>query len=160
MSRVKTVVLTTLIVMSVVVVLLLVLMVRDFQLVTYKSKDMEPTISANERIVINSAVGSIQRGELVIFRYPGDQSQRFIKRVVGLPGEVIELREGQVFIDQKLLEEKYLDAKFATSRRSVAEYRIPPRSYYVLGDNRDASNDSRNWGPLSEELIYGRVMFK
>jgi len=150
-SRPKAVVLTALIIISVAVVLLVNLTTRNLQVVIYKNKDMEPTISANERVIISRSVGKIGRGDIVIFRYPGDQSQQFIKRVGGLPGESIELRDGRLFVDQKLLEESYLDAKLATSRRRVAEYRIPPRSYYVLGDNRDASNDLAT-GALSQKI--------
>src|SRR5205085_954002 len=140
--------------------ILILVAALDVKLVAYKSRDMEPTIGYKEMIVITERVGNIERGDIVIFRYPADQSQRFIKRVVGLPGEVITIREGRVFVDEKPLEEKYLDPKLSTSGRSIPEYRIPVGSYYVLGDNRDASNDSRYWGPLSVELIYGRVMFK
>lgn len=138
----------------------LLIIISDFQLLTYKGKDMEPTIGQNRTIVISRQVGSIQRGDIVIFKYPADHSQLFVKRVVGLPGEVIAIRDGRVFVDQKPLEESYLDGKLTSVGRSIPEYQIPPRSYYILGDNRDASNDSRNWGPLSVDLIYGRVIFK
>jgi signal peptidase I len=70
------------------------------------------------------------------------------------------IQDGRVFIDRQPLEERYLGDKLPLSRRSFPEFEIPHRSYYVLGDNRDASNDSRMWGPLSADLIYGKVMFK
>jgi len=131
-----------------------------YQGVTHLSNDMEPTISKDETVYITNQVENIKRGDIVVFKYPRDQKQTFIKRVVGLPGEVIAIREGRVYIDQKLLEENYLDSKLNTSTRIMSDLTIPPRTYYVLGDNRDHSNDSRLWGPLSVDLIYGRVMFK
>ena len=132
----------------------------DFHLVTYKSQDMEPIIAKNETLIVKYEVENIRRGDIVIFIYPADHSQRFIKRVVGLPGEVVSIREGRVFIDEKPLDESYLKGELNTSRRIAPDYRIPLGTYYVLGDNRDASNDSRFWGALSAELIYGKVMFK
>ena len=114
----------------------------------------------NETLIIDNRVENIRRGDLVLFKYPGDQKQRFIKRVVGLPGEVISIRERRVFVGQQLLEESYVDGKLNTATRNMADRTIPPQMYFVLGDNRDHSNDSRFWGPLSAELIYGRVMFK
>jgi len=133
---------------------------RHYQAVTHIGADMEPTISVNETVFISDQIENIKRGDIVVFKYPGDQKQRFIKRVVGLPGEVISIREGRVYIDQKLLEESYLDSKLNTSKLIREDRTIPPRTYYVLGDNRDNSNDSRFWGPLSADLIYGKVMFK
>ena len=139
---------------------LLITTLPDYQFVTYQSRDMEPTISLNETVLITKEVGEIQRADIIMFKYPADPSQQFIKRVVGLPGERVEIREGRVFIDQKLIEESYLDPKLNTWGRSISETLIPQGTYYVLGDNRNASNDSRYWGVLSGELISGRVMFK
>ena len=139
---------------------LLITTLPDYQFVTYQSRDMEPTVSMNETVLITKKVGKIQRADIIIFKYPSDPSKRFIKRVVGLPGERVEIRQGRVFIDQKLLEENYLDPKLNTWGRSISESFIPQGTYYVLGDNRDASNDSRYWGSLSAELIEGQVMFK
>lgn len=138
----------------------LLIIISELQLVTYKSSDMEPTISQNGSIVISKRRATIRRGDIIIHKYPADHSQLFIKRVIGLPGEVIAIREGRIFIDGKLLEENYLDRKLTNIARILSEYQIPQRSYYLLGDNREASNDSRNWGPLSEDLIYGKILFK
>jgi signal peptidase I len=161
MNRVKTIgLLVTAIVVVAVVVAIILLLSSGFELVAYKNKDMEPTISQNETIVISKHVDNIKRGDIIIFKYPGDQSQMFVKRVVGLPGELIAIREGRLFVGRESLDESYLDGTFNKVRRSVSESQIPAGSYYVLGDNRDASNDSRMWGPLSAELIYGKVMFK
>jgi signal peptidase I len=159
MNRTKAIVLF-LVVIGVIAATALLIITYDFQLIAYKGKDMEPTISQNQNIVISKRIGSIQRGDIVIFKYPSDPSQLFVKRVVGLPGEIIAIQDGRVFVDQKPLEESYLDKNLPNAGRSIPEYQIPTRSYYVLGDNRNASNDSRNWGPLSVDLIYGRVIFR
>ena len=158
MNRAKAVI--AVVILCVVVVLLILIAAitaTRVQLVTYKSQDMEPTIGQNESIFINKRVGNLKRGDIVIIKYPADHSQRFIKRVIGLPGEVIEIQGHQVLVDRKLLEENYV--RFS-GNRNIPEVQIPRGSYYVLGDNRESSNDSRNWGPLSADLIDGRVMFK
>lgn len=117
-----------------------------YQAVTHIGNDMAPTISKDETIFITNQIENIKRGDIVVFKYPGDQKQSFIKRVVGLPGEVISIREGRVYIDQKLLEENYVDSKLNTSTRIMSDLTIPPRTYYVLGDNRDHSNDFASLG--------------
>ena len=160
MSLIKVTILILIILCVVATAILISTSRRHYQAVTHLGNDMEPTISKDETVYITNQIGNIKRGDIVVFKYPGDQKQSFIKRVVGLPGEVISIREGRVYIDQKLLEENYLDSKLNTSTRSMSDLTIPPRTYYVLGDNRDHSNDSRLWGPLSVDLIYGRVMFK
>jgi signal peptidase I len=141
-------------------VVLIVVAASEVELVTYGTKDMEPTIAQNETIFVFRRVEDIKRGDIVIFKYPGDHSQSFVKRVVGLPGERLAIREGRLFIGGQPLEESYLHGRVSSIARSFPESEIPPASYYVLGDNRDASNDSRMWGPLSADFIYGKVLFK
>jgi signal peptidase I len=160
LSRTKIVLLILIVACIVGAAVLIGVTKRNYHLTTYKSQDMEPTIGVNETLIIDNRVENIRRGDLVLFKYPADQKQRFIKRVVGLPGEVISIRERRVFVGQQLLEESYVDSKLNTFTRNMADLTIPPHKYFVLGDNRDHSNDSRMWGPLSAELIYGRVRFK
>lgn len=100
----------------------------------------------------------LKRGDVIAFRYPPDPSQSFLKRVIALPGETVEIREGVVFINGGRLDEPYVDPKLNSSRSSYQPLTVKEHHYYVMGDNRDASNDSRIWGLLPEENIYARVV--
>ena len=95
------------------------------------------------------------RGEIIVFRYPQDPTKDFVKRVVGLPGETVEVRSGTVFIDGVALREPYLDRADSSDARRLS---LGDREYYVIGDNRRNSNDSRAWGIVPEENIVGRVL--
>ena len=95
-----------------------------------------------------------RRGEVIVFRFPMDPNKDFVKRVVGLPGEQVELRNGVVYIDGVPLEEPYLTAR---DRTTLAPLTMREKEYYVIGDNRASSNDSRAWGPVPEENVLGKV---
>ncbi len=94
------------------------------------------------------------RGEIIVFRYPQDPDKDFVKRVVGLPGETVEVRLGTVYIDDEPLREPYLQRRDNSSARSLV---LDDKEYYVIGDNRRNSNDSRAWGIVPEENIVGKV---
>ena len=101
---------------------------------------------------------SIQRGDVVVFRYPRDPSKSFIKRVIALAGDRIRIESGEVFVNGEALEEDYVPAAYA-DQRSYGEIVIPPNSYFVLGDHRTMSNDSRDFGPVNVGFIYGKAVF-
>ena len=120
---------------------------------------MLPLLEDGERIIVNKLVyrfRAIGRGDVVVFWYPRDPSVSFIKRVVGLPGDVVELREGFLFVNGKAVEEGYLSPRFRDDE-SYAPVEIKKGYYYVLGDHRNSSNDSRSWGEVPEKYIYGRA---
>ena len=94
------------------------------------------------------------RGEIIVFDYPLDPQKDFVKRVVGLPGETVEVRDGTVFVDGEELPEPYLQRK---DRSDAPRLILGEKEYYVIGDNRRNSNDSRSWGALPEDNIIGRV---
>ena len=96
-----------------------------------------------------------QRGEVVVFRFPVDPSRDFVKRVIAVPGDSVEIRNGNVFVNDKALEEPYTldDPRGITMIEQV----MGPDEYFVLGDNRLQSNDSKNWGPVPLENIIGKV---
>ena len=96
------------------------------------------------------------RGEVIVFHYPRDVTKDFVKRVVGLPGETVEVREGTTYIDGQPIDEPYLTT---TDRSSSKLVLLDREEYYVMGDNRRGSNDSRNWGPVPEANILGKVWF-
>lgn len=94
------------------------------------------------------------RGEIIVFSYPEDPAKDFVKRVVGLPGETVAVRSGTVYIDGEALREPYLQR---SDRSSARELTLGAKEYYVIGDNRRNSNDSRSWGVVPEDNIVGRV---
>jgi signal peptidase I len=123
---------------------------------------MEPLLHDEERIVVNKFVyrfRSVERGDVVVFWYPRDPSVSFIKRVVGLPGDVVEIRQGVLHVNGRRVEEHYVAGRF----RDGDDY--PPTEvrrgyYFVLGDHRNSSNDSRSWGEVPERYIYGKAFFR
>lgn len=120
---------------------------------------MLPLLADGERIIVNKFIyhfRPIKRGDVVVFWYPSDPAVSFIKRVAGRPGDTIELREGVLFVNGRLVREDYVAAPFRDGV-SLGPITVPPGYYYVLGDHRNSSNDSRAWGEVPERYIYGRA---
>ena len=141
--------------------LALVIIVFLYQPVKVEGTSMAPLLSDQERIFINKFVyrfEPIERGDVVVFWYPLDRSKSFIKRVIGLPGETVEIRQGAVYIDGKLIPEPYVPAQYE-DLSDFALVRVPKDSYFVMGDHRISSNDSRVFGPVESRYIYGRAVF-
>ncbi|PSH05287.1 MAG: signal peptidase I [Acidobacteria bacterium] len=132
-----------------------------YQPVKVEGTSMMPGLADQERIFINQfayRLGPIKRGDVVVFRYPGDPSKKYIKRVVGEPGDRIEISRGEVFLNGNRLEEPYVPAQFR-DQRSMSELIIPEQSYFVLGDHRNLSSDSRDFGPVGRKAIFGKAVF-
>jgi len=141
--------------------LAIVVMIFLYQPVKVEGTSMNPLLSDQERIFINKFVyrfEPIERGDVVVFWYPLDRSKSFIKRVVGLPGETIEIRMGHVYINGRELEDQFVPAGYLDGSNSASR-RIPSDSYFVMGDHRDSSNDSRVFGPVARQYIYGKAVF-
>lgn len=144
---------------SVIVSFFIILFV--YQPVKVEGGSMEPGLEDQERIFINKLVyrwEDIGRGDIIVFRYPRDPRKSFIKRVIGLPGDRIRISFGHVYRNGKMLEEPYVPSDFLDTR-SYPESIIPANSYFVLGDHRSMSNDSRDFGPVSRGFIYGKAVF-
>ena len=123
---------------------------------------MLPLLHDGERIVVNKLVyrfWPIERGDVVVFWYPRDPSVSFIKRVVALPGDVVEIRRGQLFVGNIRVVEPYLQSQFRDDE-SYPPREVPKGYYFVLGDHRNSSNDSRSWGDVPERYIYGKAFFR
>ena len=141
--------------------LALVIIVFLYQPVKVEGTSMAPLLSDQERIFINKFVyrfEPIQRGDVVVFWYPLDHTKSFIKRVVGLPGEMIEIRQGTLYVNGKTVPEPYVPPQYEDSS-DFGPVRVPRDSFFVLGDHRISSNDSRVFGPVSSQYIYGRAVF-
>jgi signal peptidase I len=132
-----------------------------YQPVKVEGTSMMPSLDDQERIFVNKFVYHLEpigRGDIVVFRYPRDPSKSFIKRVIGLAGDRIQIDDGRVFVNGKLLEEDYVPPMY-DDQRSYPELIVPPNSYFVLGDHRTMSNDSRDFGPVDAGFIYGKAVF-
>jgi len=132
-----------------------------YQPVKVEGTSMMPSLEDQERIFVNKFVyrlEPIQRGDIVVFRYPHDPTKSFIKRVVGLAGDRIRIEAGRVFVNGRPLEEDYVPSAYE-DERSYPESIVPAGSYFVLGDHRSLSNDSRDFGPVSQNYIYGKAVF-
>ena len=128
--------------------------------VQVQGQAMMPALSNGDRVFMQKKLGQINRGDIVIFRYPLDASKSYIKRIVGLPGETVMIEGGKVFINGKPLEESYISAEFLSQDTLQAPVEIPGGHYFVLGDNRRNSSDSRYWGTVPRNLIYGKYWFR
>src|ERR1051326_8999264 len=145
------------------VLIAVVLIVFIYQPVKVEGTSMTPTLTDQERIFINKftyhfGLGDIQRGDMVVFWFPLDQTKSYIKRVIGLPGDMVRIEAGQVFVNGQSLEEPYVPEEFR-DRVSYEERRVPDGQYFVLGDHRNSSSDSRTWGFVKRDAIYGKAVF-
>ncbi len=132
-----------------------------YQPVRVEGTSMMPSLDDQERIFINKFVyriEPIQRGDIVVFRYPLDPQKSFIKRVIGLAGDHVRIADGSVYVNSKMVVEGYVPGAYQ-DRRSLPEIVVPPDSYFVLGDHRSLSNDSRDFGPVDSSYIYGKAVF-
>ena len=132
-----------------------------YQPVKVEGGSMEPGLEDQERIFINKLVyrwENIGHSDIIVFRYPRDPRKSFIKRVIGLPGDRVRIAFGHVYLNGKLVEEGYVPEDFMDTR-SYPETVVPPNAYFVLGDHRSMSNDSREFGPVPRGYIYGKAVF-
>src|SRR5258706_9371669 len=139
--------------------LALVIIVFLYQPVKVEGTSMAPLLSDQERIFINKFVyrfEDIHRGDVVVFWYPLDRSKSFIKRVIGLPGETVDIRHGLLYVNGQLIPEPYVPPQY-TDVTDFGPVRVPKDSYFVMGDHRISSNDSRVFGPVASQFIYGRA---
>lgn len=141
--------------------LALIIIIFLYQPVKVEGTSMAPLLSDQERIFINKFVyrfEPIERGDVVVFWYPLDRTKSFIKRVIALPGESVEIRQGIVYVDGEEIKEPYVPPQY----EDLSDYgpvRVPTSMYFVMGDHRISSNDSRVFGPVPSRFIYGRAVF-
>jgi signal peptidase I len=145
------------------VLIAVILIVFIYQPVKVEGTSMQPTLENQERIFINKftyhfGLGDIQRGDMVVFWFPLDPTKSYIKRVIGLPGDVVHIDAGTVFVNGQELNEPYVPTDFR-DRVSYEERRVPDGEYFVLGDHRNSSSDSRTWGFVKRDAIYGKAVF-
>ena len=150
-------------VVQIVVIALLMYVVLNVIIPRYEVEghSMEPNFYSTQRVVVSRLhyiVGSPQRGDIVVFEH--SNRKNLIKRVIGLPGEVITMEEGQVFVDGVALNEAYINELCRTYSCRNNRWELDPDEYFVLGDNRNHSLDSHNFGPIHRDQIVGKVLFR
>jgi len=132
-----------------------------YQPVKVEGTSMMPTLTDQERVFINKFVYKLEpihRGDVVVFRYPRDVSKSYIKRVIAVAGDRIRIDRGVVYVNGARLSEPYVPEEYWDAR-SYPETVVPRHSYFLLGDHRNLSNDSRDFGPVAEHYIYGKAVF-
>src|SRR6266542_4814871 len=174
---------------SIVIAVILALFIRTFVVQAFKipTGSMEQNLLIGDHLLVNKFVfaptatglervllpiGTLKRGDVIVFKYPEEPERDFIKRLIGLPGETVELREKKVYINGKPLDEPYVhflqppgsssEMHEVTSydvRERYGPVTVPPNQFFVMGDNRDNSQDSRYWGFLPRDYIKGRALF-
>lgn len=132
-----------------------------YQPVRVEGTSMVPMLQDQDRLCINKLayrVGSIQRGDVVVFQYPRDPSRSYIKRVIGLPGDNVRIEHGRVLLNGVEQTEGYVPARYA-DERTEPEVTVPAGNFFVMGDHRSVSYDSRDFGPVERHYIYGKAAF-
>ncbi len=147
--------------LSVLIAVLVILFL--YRPVKVEGTSMMPGLLDQERLFINQfsyrfGLGDIMRGDTVVFWYPEDTTKSYIKRVIGLPGDTVSVEDGTVYVNGKKLEEDYVPPEYRDDR-PYAPTVVPANQYFVLGDHRVSSNDSRSWGFVPRSYIYGKAVF-
>jgi signal peptidase I len=132
-----------------------------YQPVRVEGTSMLPRLVNHDRLFINKFVyhiSAIERGDVVVFHYPRDPEKSYIKRVIALPGDRLRIEHGRVLLNGKPIPEPYVPEEFRDTR-SMDELVVPDDSFFMMGDHRSISSDSREFGPVSRDLIYGKAAF-
>jgi len=130
-----------------------------------RGHSMENTLENHERVLVVKFIymfKPIERGDVVVFRFPIEPKRRFVKRVIGVPGDRVEIRDGIVYVNDQPIDEPYVRISARNPRASENMYPVlvPEDSYYVLGDHRNVSSDSRSWGSVKRSDIVGKAVFR
>lgn len=156
----------------VIISLAIIIPVRYFLIQPFyvKGASMEPNFHDHEYLIIDEIsyrLNSPERGDIIIFRYPKDPSQYFIKRIIGLPGETIKIKDNKIYIKNdgladfiELDESEYLPGDIGTFNYGRSEYVLETDEFFVMGDNREQSLDSRRFGPVDQRLIIGKAWIR
>jgi signal peptidase I len=132
-----------------------------YQPVKVEGTSMMPRLEDQERIFVNKffyRFGEIERGDIVVFHFPLDPSKSYVKRIIGLPGDEVEMREGVLYLNGHSVAEPYVEPAYRDHTSNPAQS-VPPDHYFVLGDHRNTSNDSRTWGTVARHFIVGKAVF-
>jgi signal peptidase I len=144
------------VILAVLIFLVIRTLVQNYRI---EGQSMEPNFQHGQYLLVNKLayrLGDYSRGDVIVFHYPNNPSQDYIKRVIGLPGDTIEFRDGVLMVNGLNVAEPYDQVPIA---RDIQAQTVAPGFLYVLGDNRPASSDTRTWGQLSQEFVIGKAWF-
>jgi signal peptidase I len=147
--------------LSVVIAIIVILFL--YQPVKVEGTSMMPSLIDQERIFINKFIyrfglSDIGRGDMVVFWFPGDPTKSYIKRIIGVPGDAVEVKDGTVVVNDRALAESYVPEEYR-DHISMPRRTVRADEFFVLGDHRSSSNDSRSWGMVPRHFIYGKAVF-
>ncbi len=131
-----------------------------------RGHSMENTLENRERVLVLKFVymfRPIERGDVIVFRFPNDPKRRFVKRVIGLPGDTVKIEKGRVYVNGAPIDEPYVnmgEGNMRASGESLSELTVPEEHFFVLGDHRDVSSDSRSWGAIPRDAIIGEAVLR
>jgi len=158
------------VVKMVVISLAIIIPVRYFLIQPFyvKGASMEPNFHENEYLMVDEIsyrFSPPKRGDVIVFRYPKDPQEYYIKRLIGLPGETVEIKDGSVYIidaagSTSKVEENYLPSYVSTVALASEPVKLAADEYYMMGDNRNGSKDSRSFGPVKKSFVIGRVFLR
>ena len=151
-------------------IIAILIVVFVIQPVRVEGQSMMPRLHDQDRIFVNKFIyplrewmgdrEPIKRGDIVVLLFPNDPSKSYIKRVVGLPGERVEIQDGKLFINGEQIDEPYLDPEYLSHDSTPTPQEVTAHHYFVMGDNRNNSSDSRSWGLVPEKYIYGQAIYR
>ena len=134
-----------------------------FQVARVEGRSMEPTLEDQDRLIVNKALykffGRPEPGDIVMLYYPRDPDKSFVKRVIAEAGDEVRIESGQVYVNDVLLPDEYVPPRFR-SRENLGPERVEDAHYFVMGDHRNSSSDSRHWGQVPEKYVIGKVQFR
>ena len=155
---------------SILVALVLTLIIRTFVIQAFKipSGSMRPTLVEGDKLFVNKFIYRFhppERGDIIVFKYPVDMKKDFIKRLVGFPGDIVEIRDGKIYVQDRAVDDPESFGKFYYYNHDPyggpdEKVKVPENAYYVLGDNSANSTDSRFWGFVPKKNILGKAVFR
>lgn len=140
--------------LAVIIFLIIRIGIQNYRI---EGQSMEPNFHDGEYLIVNKLayrLGEYERGDVIVFQYPNDPSKDYIKRIIGLPGDTVEIRDGQLFVNNTQIEEPYLHMP---NTRDEPPTVVEAGHLYVMGDNRPASSDTRSWGQLGQNFVIGQA---
>ena len=134
-----------------------------FQVARVEGRSMEPTLADQDRLIVNKALYRFVRvpepGEIVMLRYPKDPDKAYVKRIIAMAGDTVRIEDGRVYVNEVLLPDEYVPADFRSHENHGPEV-VGPAQYFVMGDHRNDSSDSRHWGQVPEKYVIGKVQLR
>ncbi len=139
-------------------VILVAVVLTSIRVLEVRGVSMTPGISEGESVLVLKPRARLSRGSIIVLHSPLSPPLLVLRRIIALPGDLVEVRNRRVFVNDAEIEETYVSAQQNLRQQDIASVRVPDHSYFVMADNRDAGFDSRHWGVIADQQIYGKVL--